>query len=195
MRTHVEKELTGYHLRASHFLLNPEFFKRSWLVLPFRPPPFCLLRHHWKGVLPQPYLPPSPRITLPNADRDDQSAVRKVHPRLRSHLVSTFCCTPEDINHWARARRRKRPAHPPPLPEQERLISLMSRLLFGAIAAADPGPLRAIVLYQHPYPREHGLGSLWWIARKTILISLCHLNFLTKGIISFPARFDLAPFK
>lgn len=28
-----------------------------------------------------------------------------------------------------------------------------------------------------------------------ILISLCHLNFFTKGIISFPARFDLIPFK
>lgn len=81
------------------------------------------------------------------------------------------------------------------LARRERLIPLASRLLFCTVAGADPWPLHMIVLYQQPYPLEHGFGSLWWIAWKMILISLCHLNFRTKGIISFAAHFDLFPFK
>lgn len=59
--------------------------------------------------LPQPYLPPSHCITLHKADKSNQSAVPKVHPRLRFHLVSTFCYTPKDINHRARAHQRQNP--------------------------------------------------------------------------------------
>lgn len=81
------------------------------------------------------------------------------------------------------------------LAEREWLIPLASRLLFCTVAGTDPWPLHIIVLYPPPYPLEHGFGSLWWIAWKMILISLYHLNFRTKGIISFAARFDLIPFK
>lgn len=135
----------------------------------------------------------------------ERSALRNVHLRLCSHLVSTFCCTLEDINHWAELTSQQRLSASWPrrvssgsdlvLPEWERLIPLLFLLLFRAMAVTDLRPLHMIVPYQHPYPPEHGFGSLWWIAWKTILISLCHLNFLTKGIISFRTHFDLIPFK
>lgn len=114
--------------------------------------------------------PPSHLITSSRGDKNYQSAVHKVHLRLGSDLVSTFCCARVDINHSAERSStcRTLPTSQPRClssgsglisPEQELVIRLMSLLSifsfrFWGITVTHPGLLHRIVLYQPPDPYD-----------------------------------------
>lgn len=114
--------------------------------------------------------PPSHLITSSRGDKNYQSAVHKVHLRLGSDLVSTFCCTRVDINHSAERSStcRTLPTSQPRClssgsglisPEQELVIRLMSLLSifsfrFWGVTVTHPGLLHRIVLYQPPDPYD-----------------------------------------
>lgn len=101
-----------------------------------------------------------------------QSTKSWVHLRMRSDLVSTFCCSCTDINHSAEHSSTcctKLTASPQARghrgsrlfisPEWELLIppvSLWPFISFGfcAITITHPGPLHMIVLYQPPGPPD-----------------------------------------
>lgn len=115
--------------------------------------PFCFLKYSFafSSALP---APPSHGTTLQRGDKNDQSAVHKVHLWLCSAHVSTFFCTHVDINHLAKCGSTCCTACSGPLTSLEwgRLISLIFPLFFFPfrfcfIITTHPGPLHTIVLY------------------------------------------------
>lgn len=211
MCTHTERRVTIFNsvscATQCHFNLNECFFKGNWVML------FSFLLHFVYWDITEKTLWPNLIWLLISIVQN----CRMQTGTIRQQSVK-FIPDPAPIHvllhSWGHKSPGKSapaaaPGVAPPLrgprrfllglrapPAREAIVhSSRVSFLFCAIAAADPRPLHMIVLYQHPYLHEHGFGSLWWIAWKTDLISLCHLNFLTKGIISLLTRFDLLPFK
>lgn len=70
--------------------------------LPLHSPPFCFLRYPWKCILSSPICSSVSSYNIIEGDKHYQSAFHKVHLRLCSNLVSTFCCTHMNIKSLGR---------------------------------------------------------------------------------------------
>lgn len=207
MYTYIYRNEVNYNpgsFSKKHFILITDLLRCSWQFCGLPPSILCIETSLNAGI--------SAPISLYNAVERGQK--RSVSSPLNSSQTPFPSCFHVLLHSWwhkspgKRAPAAERTVFSPPggprcvssasdliLAKRERLSPLTPCLLFCTVAGTDPWPLHMIVLYQQPYPLEHGFGRLWWIAWKMILISLCHLNFRTKGIISFAARFDLIPFK